>query len=94
MWCLYHAHIRVAVPTKDPIVAIACVLFGSREATLPSMGNASFAAAGEGDEDGSGDAEMEPASIDEQPPVPAQPAAADNHEKVGPAPLGMVRVLK
>ena len=68
------------MPAKDPIVAIACILFGSQEATLPSMGNAAFAQ-NEEDEDGMADANLELDMSDAQPQAKLE-ASMSGQEKV------------
>ncbi|KAK9805765.1 hypothetical protein WJX73_007272 [Symbiochloris irregularis] len=76
---------RVPVPAKDPIVAIACIMFGSKDATLPGMGTA----AQQGDEedaqedpDGSGPDE-EQGALGNEAVLPALPTmSASSTEKV------------
>lgn len=70
------------MPAKDPVVAIACVLFGS-EATLPGMGGSADAGdVGEGEEEELGEAAMQPQSDMQQHAGHAFGGLQGNHQKV------------
>ena len=66
---------RVPVTSKDPVMVICCILFGSKEVTLPGIGTAGLGEGDAAEQDGDGDGSAEEGvDIDDQPPPPALPS--------------------
>lgn len=72
------------MPAKDPVVAICCILFSSKEATLPGMATAALGLDGEGEGEELAEGEEGGRLVQDSQPLKALPAMSGCQEKARP----------